>query len=123
LKKTILVIENDDAIKEVVSMLLEAEGFTVIAENYAPFDLTRIKADLILIDEWVNRVEGHMLCKEIKAIAELAKIPVIIFSTASNVADIVKTCRANGFVRKPFDVDALLSEINKHLTFGLTETV
>lgn len=54
-----------------------------------------------------------MLCKDIKAVHEIQHIPVIIFSTAHNIEEIAKTCKADGFVRKPFDFDDLTTEVAK----------
>jgi CheY-like chemotaxis protein len=68
---------------------------------YTLENLLTMTADLILLDEWVNKKEGQMLCKEIKTIKKLAQIPVIIFSTAMNIAEIASNCRANGYVHKP----------------------
>jgi len=59
--------------------------------------------------------EGPMLCKEIKAIERLAHIPVIIFSTAMDIEQIAATCKANGYVHKPFDLDTLITEVRKFL--------
>jgi DNA-binding response OmpR family regulator len=60
-----------------------------------------------------------MLCKEIKSIAHIAHVPVIIFSTANDITDIVKVCGADGYIQKPFDVDVLLTEIRKFLPLNL----
>ena len=115
LKKKVLIIENDELIKDIVTFILELEGYEVIGARYAPEELQDIQADLILLDEWVNVKQGHMLCKQIKYISKLAHVPVIIFSTASNIMDIVKTCGADGYVQKPFDLDILMAEIKKFL--------
>lgn len=115
MKKKVLIIENDQVIQEIVTYILESEGYEVTGVRYAPEHLENIHADLILLDEWINRREGHMLCKEIKTISALAKVPVIIFSTAANILDIVATCGADGYVQKPFNLDILLAEIQKFL--------
>jgi DNA-binding response OmpR family regulator len=118
LKKKVLIIENDEQIKDIVTFILESEGFEVIGAKYAPDHLHEIQADLILLDEWINITEGHMLCKQIKLISALAHVPVIIFSTAYNIKDIVKTCGADGYVQKPFELDNLMAEIKRFLTMG-----
>jgi DNA-binding response OmpR family regulator len=115
LNKRILIIENDEQIKDIVTFILESEGYQVIGARYAPEDLQDVHADLILLDEWTDSREGHMLCKQIKSLSRLANVPMIIFSTASNIIDIVKTCGADGYVQKPFDLDILLNEIKRFL--------
>jgi DNA-binding response OmpR family regulator len=113
LNKKVLIIENDELIKDIVTFILEADGYEVVGARYATEDLQDIHADLILLDEWINVKEGHMLCKQIKQISSLANVPIIIFSTAYNIIDIVKTCGADGYVLKPFDLDILLTEIKR----------
>jgi DNA-binding response OmpR family regulator len=115
LNKKVLIIENDELIKDIVTFILEADGYEVVGARYAPEDLQDIHADLILLDEWINVKEGHMLCKQIKQISSLANVPIIIFSTAYNIIDIVKTCGADGYVQKPFDLDILITEIKRFL--------
>lgn len=115
MKKRVLIIENDREIKQIVTYILESEGYDVQGAQYDSAALPHLKADLILLDEWINKREGHMLCKEIKAIEALQSVPVIIFSTAADIADIAKNCNADGFIKKPFDLDALISEVKKFL--------
>lgn len=115
MKKKILIIENDADIRNVVTFILQQEGYEVRGSSYTSTDLLHANADLIVLDEWINKREGHMLCKEIKAIEMLNHIPVIIFSTAMDIADIAKVCLADGFVHKPFEIDALITEVKKFL--------
>lgn len=121
-KKRILLIEDNEDILDVVRFVLEEENYFVIAASPRPAsELAVHKADLIVLDEWINKTEGHMLCREIKAIQDLKHIPVIIFSTATDIEEIMETCEADGYVRKPFDIDDLLTEINRCLA-GRSQT-
>ena len=116
MKKKVLIIENDKEIQDIVSYVIEMEGYLVEATRHDPnIKPINYHADLIILDEWINKKEGYMLCKELKAIEKLQNIPVIIFSTANDIEDIAKNCKADGFVRKPFDIDSLISEIKKFL--------
>ena len=115
-KKRVLLIEDNSDICEVVRWVLEEEGYDVNFTGHLPAaEIVKHKADLIVLDEWINDLEGHMLCREIKKIEKLKDVPVVIFSTAIDIEQLVKTCGANGYVRKPFDIDALLSEVSRLL--------
>lgn len=119
MKRTnILVIEDDHAIRDIISYVLLSEGYDVLTcDTLEPLEqIAACGAELILLDEWINAREGTMLCKEIKKIHQLARVPVMILSTASDIEQIALSCKADGFVHKPFDVDVLLSEIRKCLT-------
>jgi DNA-binding response OmpR family regulator len=114
-KKKVLIVENDEDIRNIVGLILENEGYEVAGCDCTLENLLTMEADLILLDEWVNLKEGPMLCKEIKGIEKLAYIPVIIFSTATDIEAIAQTCKANGYVHKPFDLDTLTDEVRKFL--------
>jgi DNA-binding response OmpR family regulator len=115
MKKKVLIVENDEDIRNIVGLILEDEGYEVAGCAYTLENLLTMEADLILMDEWVNSKQGPMLCKEVKAVKHLARIPVIIFSTAVDIAEIARDCKANGYVHKPFDLEVLVSEVRKFL--------
>ena len=114
MKKKVLIIENDSDIRDIISYILEDKGYEVIAVEPRPVDrLHTFKPDLILLDEWLNEREGHLLCTELKDLHETKHVPVIILSTANNIEEIANNCKAEGFVNKPFDLDELLEEVQR----------
>lgn len=116
MKKRVLIIENDEDIRGIVSYILEDEGFQVVAANPWPAEqLAGLKADLILLDEWVNQKAGHELCVELKKMHHTMHIPVILLSTSPKIKEIAENCNADGFIRKPFDLDDLVDEVKNHL--------
>jgi response regulator RpfG family c-di-GMP phosphodiesterase len=42
-------------------------------------------------------------------------IPVILLSTSPKIKEIAENCNADGFIRKPFDLDNLVDEVKNHL--------
>jgi len=115
MSKKILVIENDPDVREIVSLVLEEEGYSVTATKHIPMeDLSASGTHLIVLDEWLpNNVAGHLFCLKIKEVHELMHIPIIILSTAHNIEEIACACKADGFVSKPFDLDTLLAEVKR----------
>lgn len=113
MNKKILIIENDRDIREIVDIILTERGYEVADCAHKPIsELHTYNADVIILDEWVlGKTEGHMLCLELKAIDRLMNIPVIILSTAQNIEEIACACKADGFVRKPFDIEELITEV------------
>ncbi|GAB3907104.1 response regulator [Mucilaginibacter boryungensis] len=110
MKKKVLIIENDQDIRHIVALILEEEGFETLSIP-EPNDLSEIipfAPDVILLDEFINALPGHRLCKKIKQIESLNHIPVIILSTANNIELIAKECQANDHIRKPFEVQDLV---------------
>jgi len=112
-KKRVLIIENDQDIRQIVTYILEDHGFETLSipepENLS--ELIAFNADLILLDEFINNHYGHRLCRKIKQIPVLAAIPVIILSTANDIELIAKECDANDHIRKPFDLEDMVGKV------------
>lgn len=113
MKKKILIIENDDDIRNIVDFILEEEGFNTLSipEPESLTEITRFNPDVILIDEFINSQPGHRLCLKIKRESLLEHIPVIVLSTANNIEFIATECNANDYIRKPFDVKELVHKV------------
>jgi DNA-binding response OmpR family regulator len=112
-KRKVLIIENDQDIRDIVAIILEQEGFETLSipepENLAK--ISSFAADVILLDEFINSRPGHRLCLKIKKDKDLMNIPVIILSTANNIELIVKECNANNYIRKPFDIADVVERV------------
>ena len=108
-----LIIENDHDIRQIVELILQEEGMQTLStrEPKELLEIISFKPHLIILDEFVNSRPGHRLCKQMKQIPSLADIPVIILSNANDIELIAQECEANDFVRKPFDIDELVSKV------------
>ncbi|WP_295672736.1 response regulator [uncultured Mucilaginibacter sp.] len=112
-KKKVLVVENDYDIRNIVAFILEEEGFECmgIPEPQSLDSLMAFKPHVILIDELINNQPGHRLCLKIKQFESLKHIPVIILSTANNIELIAEECKADEYIRKPFDVHEIVGKV------------
>jgi two-component system phosphate regulon response regulator PhoB len=113
MKKKVLIIENDHDIRMLVAYLLEEEGFETFSSPEPKHldDILEFKPHVILIDEFVNNQPGHRFCLKIKQSKKLKDIPVIILSTADNIELIVEECKANDYVKKPFDINTMVEKV------------
>ncbi|HTK17969.1 MAG TPA: response regulator [Mucilaginibacter sp.] len=113
MKKRVLIIENDQDIRQIVDFILQEQGFETLSipEPKELWDLLNFRADVILLDEFVNSQPGHRLCRKIKNISALATIPVIILSTANDIELIAKECDANDYLSKPFDIELMVDKV------------
>jgi DNA-binding response OmpR family regulator len=118
MKKKILVMENDPAIIEIVSLILEDEGYEVKALNTESRILEVIddyKPDVIILDIIRPSEEGTLLCLTLKQNAKTKHIPVIVFSTHPKVLTTLKEVCADDVVPKPFDVAELINAVEMQL--------
>ena len=115
-RKTILAVDDERDIIEMLDLLLGGEGYRVLAAGggQEAIDLLgRERPDLVLLDIMMPEVDGHQVCRFIKSRAELATIPVLMLTARNDIAHIAQALDegADGFIAKPFDVDPFLRVI------------
>jgi DNA-binding NtrC family response regulator len=114
----ILVVDDEPDIRQLVSEILEDEGYRVaVAENgeAARTEFARSTPDLVLLDIWMPDVDGITLLKEWSAGG--LDCPVVIMSGHGTVETAVEATRlgAHDFVQKPISLAKLLSIVSQAL--------
>jgi CheY-like chemotaxis protein len=107
-KQKVVVADDEAAITELVSCVLEAAGFEVISVYDGPEALAAARREnpsLVLLDVMMPGLDGREVSRRLKADSATAEIPVVLFS-AANVD--VRTLDADAFISKPFDLDTLV---------------
>ena len=115
--KKLLIVEDDADILEILGVIFSIEGYQVLlSESGAEInDLERLKPDLILLDIRLSLAghEGEEICERIKSCRETEHIPVILLSAEANIRQICISCRANSYIKKPFDIDYLTKKVKE----------
>lgn len=117
MKKKVLLVENDSSIREIITLVLSAEGYEVssLCSGAGLFEhIIQFVPDVILLDIIRPTVEGTELCRAIKAAEGTAHIPVIVLSTHPK-AEVTKEICADDVVPKPFDLINLVAAVDKQL--------
>lgn len=117
---SILIIEDDNAIRENTAEFLELEGYTTFTAPNGKKGLEKIllhKPDLILCDLRMPEMDGFTVLKNLGEQPDFKKIPFIFFSAKSEKVEIKKgiDAGADGYLVKPFEFEELLSSIEKCL--------
>jgi two-component system response regulator MtrA len=113
----ILVIDDDNALREMVGIVLEAEGYSVSNHDAGTGALETYKVenpDLVLLDVMLPGKDGIEVCQEIRAIAG---VPIIMLTAKTESEDVVRGLEAGAddYVVKPFDPVVLLARIRARL--------
>lgn len=115
--KKILVVDDDPDIREVISIILDMEGFKVAELDNGMGVLSEVKLnrpDVILLDVMLGDADGRDICKLLKESSVTRPIPIIIISATHGLHTMTeKNCGADDYITKPFDVDHLLERV-KH---------
>ena len=117
-QKTILVVDDEDGVRESVREVLTDEGYRVIDTADGTRVLKMIqeeKPELVLLDIWMPQVDGIGLLKQIKN--QEPEIPVVMVSGHGNIHTAVTATKfgAFDFIEKPVALEGLLLTVQRAL--------
>ena len=115
--KRILVIDDDTAITELMSMLLKTHGFDVITSNQGNegIELARKhNPNVIILDLMMPDVDGWEVCKEVR---QFSNVPILILSALNDPRMVASAldAGADDFLVKPVKPEDLLYTIRERL--------
>lgn len=119
----ILVVEDDQHIRFAVSLLLETQGYEVILVSNGQEALEFLDRnpmpDLILLDMLMPVMDGWQFADQFRSRYN-HQSPIVVMTAASDAAQRARDVRADGYVSKPFSLDAFLETVSSHLGAGRT---
>lgn len=115
-KESVLVIEDEKNIIELVKYNLEREGFTVqtaLRGDIGLEEARKQKADLIILDLMLPEMDGLEICRILKQDAKTSAIPIIMLTAKAEVTDQVVGLElgADDYVTKPFSPKELVARV------------
>jgi two-component system alkaline phosphatase synthesis response regulator PhoP len=119
MKKTILIIDDEVDVSELIKMRLTVDGNYHVVPLYTSTRALEIakreKPNLILLDIAMPDKDGYEVCKELKADEETRDIPVILFTAQTaekkDITEQYQSVGADDCILKPFDEDKLIAKI------------
>ena len=115
-KETILVVDDEKDIRDLVSFNLEKNGYRTSCVASGEEALVKARThlpDLIVLDLMLPGVDGFDVCRRLKSDAATARIPVLMLTARSEEADVVAGLElgADDYVTKPFSPRVLLARV------------
>lgn len=114
----IIIIDDDESIRKILSTILQEEGYTVDTANNGKEGIRKTNENcynLALIDMKLPDIEGIDLLLKIKdTTPHMRKIIITGFPTIQNAMEAVNR-RADAFILKPFEVEKVLQTIREQL--------
>lgn len=120
-QRKVIVIEDEQAMIQLIKLILEKEGFEVIGANGGAEGLdliTREKPNLVLLDLMMPGMNGWDVYQHMKADDHMKDIPVIVVTAKAQQIDKVlglHIAKVQDYITKPFSPNELLDSINKVL--------
>lgn len=118
-RKQVLVVEDDDEVREFLCALLQAAGWEALGAANGREALELLRAmhglpDLILLDLMMPVMTGPQFLAERRGDPALAGVPVVIVSSEYESSHRAEAMGAAGFVAKPIEPQALLTAAEGH---------
>lgn len=116
MNKSILVVEDDNSIRELLVEFLESEGYTVASAHNGLEGINFLKVsipDLILVDLMMPVMDGYAFRTE-QLKHELWKhIPTVVMSAEANAREKMKKFNVTAFLSKPVELDTILQTVER----------
>lgn len=114
----VLVVDDDVDLLASVKLSLQMHGFDVLAlgtANGIYNEIRCFKPHVILLDIMICENDGRIVCQKIKTESYYRNVPVILYSSYTDLLKAYMLYRADAYVEKPFDIDFLVNKINSVL--------
>ena len=114
----VLVVDDDDVIRQLISVNLELEGFDVTTAVDGQDCLDKVKdvqPAVITLDIMMPRLDGWEAASRLRADPETADIKVVLLSARAQEADLQRGDRigVDAYLTKPFDPDELIATVRR----------
>jgi CheY-like chemotaxis protein len=118
-RPTILVVEDEEPVQQLVVDLLDDEGYHVLVASDGAQALALVRAerpDLVLTDLMMPVMSGVELCQRLRADERTRQVPIVVMTAAGRGQS--DAARADAYVAKPFDLDVLLELVVSYVGRG-----
>jgi two-component system response regulator CpxR len=117
----IVLIEDDQAIRETLKLVIESEGYEVRTAGNGEEALELLKTlkepCLILTDLMMPKMDGYEFIELASKTHTIAAIPIVVVSATPNESHLKETTKSGkikGLIKKPVDLDYLMKVIHEH---------
>ncbi|MDB5333717.1 MAG: hypothetical protein JWP03_4868, partial [Phycisphaerales bacterium] len=119
----ILVVDDTPANLDLLTQVLEGQGYRVLAAPSGEVALrvaARALPDLVLLDVMMGDLDGYETCRRLKADALTRDIPVLFISARDEVLSLIEGFRAGAvdYITKPFREEEVLARVHTHVSLS-----
>jgi twitching motility two-component system response regulator PilG len=119
-RNKILVVEDEESLLKLESILLTSKGYkvTAVTEGRAALkEFARERPDLVILDVMLPGIDGYEVCRKIKEDPANSAIPIIMLTARKNTKDMDRGLQAGAaaYITKPFKSANLVGTIERLL--------
>ena len=116
--RTVLVIDDEDAMRTLVQKILADKGYKTIAADNGETGLElalKHGPDLVICDVNMPNMNGFVVVEELQKDPDTSDIPVIMMTGVAQEAGAWKAVGAVDYIEKPFSIEKLLESVDRAL--------
>lgn len=119
-KKTILVVDDEESIMDLLVYNLEKEGYNTLKayDGLTAVEMAlKERPDLILLDVMIPKLDGISVCKRIRYSLNISAMPILMVSAKDTESDKIVGLEmgADDYITKPFQIRELMARIKANL--------
>jgi CheY-like chemotaxis protein len=123
----VLVVDDDDVIRQLITVNLELEGFDVVTATDGQDALDKVKdaaPHVVTLDVMMPRIDGWEAAARLRQDPDTAHIKVILLSARAQEADIQRgeSIGVDAYLTKPFDPDELIDTVRRLFEAAIDES-
>jgi len=121
--KSILVVEDEEDLREIVQHVLEHAGYRVAAASNGAEGLAlyrEVSPDAVILDVNLPDMSGYDICRKIRTEGPRAETPILMCTVRSEVVGVAEGLGggATDYILKPFEIPDLLARLRRALAPG-----
>ena len=118
--QSVLVVEDEEAIRELVTYTLSKQGYRVVdvASGEDALAMAQIRSfDLVILDRMLPGINGLSVCRELRNLPETRLVPIILLTALGTESDEVSGLQegADDYITKPFSPKVLIARAHAAL--------
>lgn len=107
------MVDDDPSIVEIVSEILRSEGHEVVSAENGADALRKVNGEsLVLLDMRMPVLDGWGFARMFRAAGK--RVPIVVMTAAENARRWAEEIGADGYLSKPFEMDALIAAVEQH---------
>ena len=104
MRKRVMLFQDNAECADIMRLILEEEGYEVLAETGKSTFSRAPSCDLLIIDEFSAGKTGCDICKNLKSSKPEFNVPIVLTSTGIGLEHFKPDCDADFYLPKPFDI-------------------
>lgn len=116
-KKSVAVLDDDQSILDIVSLVLAEASFKVQAFSDPQKFIQQMEqtpADVVIVDIFIDGTDGRRVCRDLKSRSRTSQMPVLLMSADHYVGELAQSAGADAWIEKPFDIDELVNIVERY---------